>query len=152
VTVRQIARSSADSLQRTEILRDVHRVRLQHGQVDHFECAGVGRGQYHGWGYSGIVGLKPTLRNHAPAIAGLQTRKAVLGHGCDQVIADAALLVEEFRGYHRAHQMDGPSWSKAAAAIAVEAGHWLRSARLQFAAEDIVFTLHTPSVAVARTG
>lgn len=93
------------------------------------------------------MGLKPTLRDHAPAITGLQTRKAVLGHGRDQVIADAALLVEEFRRYDRAHQMDCLSWSGAAAAIAVEAGDWLGSAGLQFAAEDIVFTLHDTSLA-----
>ena len=55
---------------------------------------------------SGLVGLKPTLSNHAPAIAGSQTRKAVLGHRRDQVIADAPLMLEEFRCHHRAHQMD----------------------------------------------
>jgi hypothetical protein len=92
------------------------------------------------------VSLKPALRNHTPAITGLQTRKAVLGHWRDQVIADAALVLEEFRGYHSAHQMDCLIWSKAAAAIAIEAGHWVHSAGLQFATEDIGFTLHTPSV------
>jgi hypothetical protein len=93
------------------------------------------------------VSLKPTLRNHAPAITGLQTRKAVLRHRRDQVIADAPLLLEEFRCYHGAHQMSCLIWSEGAAAIAIEAGHWVRAAGLQFAAEDIGFTLHTPSVA-----
>jgi hypothetical protein len=93
------------------------------------------------------MGLKPTLRYHAPAITWLQTQKAVLGHWRDQVIADALLLLEEFRGYHGAHQMDRLVWSGGAAAIAIEAGHWVRTAGLQFAAEDIGFTLHTPSVA-----
>ncbi len=49
------------------------------------------------------MSLKPTLRNHAPAITGLQTRKAVLWHWCDQVIPDAPLVLEESRGYHCAH-------------------------------------------------
>jgi hypothetical protein len=93
------------------------------------------------------MGLKPTVRNHAPAITRLQTRKAILGHRRDQVIADAPLLLEELRGYHRAHQMSCLIWSGGAAAIAIEAGHWVRTAGLQFAAEDIGFTLHTPSLA-----
>ena len=79
---------------------------LQHGQVDHLQRSGIGGGQYHRWSHPGIVGLEPTLRNHAPAIAGLQTRKAILGNWRDQVITNVALLLEEFRGYHRAHQMD----------------------------------------------
>jgi hypothetical protein len=87
------------------------------------------------------------LRDHAPAITGLQTRKAVFGHRRDQVIAHAPLLAEEFSSYHRAHQMDCLIWSRGAAAIAVEAGHWVRAAGLQFVAGDIGFTLHTPSVA-----
>ena len=125
---------------------------MQHGQVDHVQRSGIGRGQDHRWGHPGIVGLKPTLRNHAPTITGSQTRKAVLGHRRDQVIADAALVLEEFRGYHSAHQMGCLIWSKAAAAVAIEAGHWVRAAGLQFAAEDIGFILHTPSVAVAPAG
>ena len=100
------ARSSADSLQGAEILRNVNRVWLQHGQVDHLQRSGIGGGQYHRWSHPGIVGLEPTLRDHAPAIAGLQTRKAILGNWRDQVITNVALLLEEFRGYHRAHQMD----------------------------------------------
>ena len=93
------------------------------------------------------MSLKPTLRNHTPAITGLQSRKAVLGHRRDEVIADAALLLEEFRCYYGAHQMDCLRGPGGAAAIAIEAGHWIRTAGLQLAAEDIGFILHTPSVA-----
>jgi hypothetical protein len=102
------------------------------------------------------MSLEPTLRNHAPAITCLQTRKAVLGHWSDQVIPDAPLLLEEFRRYHGAHQMDCLIWSGAAAAIAIEACDWLRTASLQFIAEDIAFTLHSTSLAwpamIARRG
>jgi hypothetical protein len=93
------------------------------------------------------MGLKPTLRNHAPAITGLQTRKPVLGRWRDQVISDAPLVLEEFRCYHSAHQMHCLIWSGAAAAIAIEACDWLGTAGLQFAAEDIAFTLHNSSLA-----
>ena len=93
------------------------------------------------------MGLKPTLRNHAPAITGLQTRKTVLGEWCHQVIPDAPLVLEEFRCHHGAHQMDGIIWSGAAAPIAIETCDRLRAAGLQFAAEDIALTLHNTSLA-----
>jgi hypothetical protein len=93
------------------------------------------------------MSLKPTLRDHAPAIAGLQTRKAVLRHWCYQVIPDAPLLPEEFRRYHGAHQMNCLTWSGAAAAVAIEASDWLGTAGLQFTAEDVGFTLHDSSLA-----
>jgi hypothetical protein len=139
-----------DSLQRAEVLRNVDGVLLQHSQIDHLERSSICGGKYHRRSRPGLMGLKPTLRNHAPAIPGLQTRKAVLGHWRDQVIPDAPLLVEEFRGYHRAHQMDCLIWSGAATAIAIEACDWFRSAGLQFAAEDIAFTLHSTSLADLR--
>ncbi len=93
------------------------------------------------------MGLKPTLSHHAPAIAGLQTRKAVLGHWRDQVIADAPLVLEESRGYHCAHQVDCLIRPAGAAAIAIEACDRVRTAGLQFAAQDIRFSVHSPSLA-----
>lgn len=135
------------SLQRAEVLRNVNGVLLQHSQVNHLERSSVGGGKYHRWSRSGLMSLKPTLRNHAPAITGLETRKTVLGHWCDQVIPDAPLLLEEFRRYHGAHQMDCLTWSRAATAIAIEACEWLGTAGLQFAAEDVGFTLHNSSLA-----
>ena len=93
------------------------------------------------------MSLKPTLRNHTPAITGLQTRKAVLWHWCDQVIPDAPLVLEESRGYHCAHQMSCLIRPRGAAAIAIEACNWIGSAGLQFATQDIRFTVHRPSLA-----
>ena len=80
------------------------------------------------------MSLKPTLRNHTPAITRLQTRKAVLGHWRDQVIAYTPLVLEEFRRYHGAYQMDCLIWSGRAATIAIEARDWVRTTGLQFAA------------------
>ena len=93
------------------------------------------------------MGLKPTLSNHAPAIAGSQTRKAVLGHWRDQVIADAPLVFEESRGYHRAHQMNRLVRPGSAAAIAIEACDRVRTTGLEVATQDIRFTVHSPSLA-----
>jgi len=96
------------------------------------------------------VGLKPTLSNYTPAIAGSQTRKAVLGHWRDQVIADPPLVLEESRCHYGAHQMAGLVRSRAAAAVAIEACDRVRTAGLQFATEDIRFTVHRPSLAGRR--
>jgi hypothetical protein len=116
-----------DSLQRAEVLRNVDGVLLQHSQIDHLERPGVGGGEYHRWSRPGLMSLKPTLRNHAPAITGL--------------------VLKEFRCYHGTHQMACTIWSGAAAPIAIEACDRLRTAGLQFAAEDIAFTLHNTSLA-----
>jgi hypothetical protein len=95
------------------------------------------------------MSLRPAFSNHTPPVTGLQSRKAVLRHGRDQVIANAALLHEEFRRHHGAHQMAGLARSKAAAAVAIEACDWVRTAGLEFGTEDIGFTVHNPSLAAA---
>ncbi len=93
------------------------------------------------------MGLSPTFRNHTPPVAGLQTRKAKLGRRCDQVIADAPLVLQEFCGNHCAYQVDGLIGPGAAAAIAIEARDRVCTAGLQFGTKDIGLSLHTPSVA-----
>lgn len=134
------------SLERAEVLRDVNRVLLQHSKIDYFERSDVGGCQYHWWSYTSLVGLKPALGNHTPPVAGLQTRKPERGRRRDQVVPDAPLLPQELRGHHCAHQMNGLIWSSGAAAIAIEAGNRVCATALQFAAEDIRFTLHSPSL------
>ena len=64
----------------------------------------------------------------------------------DQVIAHAPLMIKEFGGHHCAHQMDSLNWSTGAAAIAIETGNRICAAALQFAAKDIRFTVHAPSL------
>ena len=60
--------------------------------------------------------------------------------------------LEEFRGHHRAHQMNGLIWSRCAAAIAIETGNRVCAAVLQFAPEDIRFTVHTQGGMERETG
>ena len=134
------------SLQRTEILRDVNCILLQHSKINYLECSGIGGCQHHRRRYSSFVRLKPALGDHTPPVARLQPRKAERGRRRDQVIADAALLPQEFRGHHRAHQMNGLIWSRDAAAIAVETRNRICAAALQLAAKDIRFTVHSPSL------
>jgi hypothetical protein len=119
---------------------------LKHRQVDHLECPGVRCGQHDRRGDSGLERLQPTLSHHAPPVAGLQTRETESGRGGDQVIAEPPLMIKEFARHYCAHQMDGLIWSTGTAAVAIKAGNRVRAAALQFAAEDIRFTLHNPSL------
>ena len=135
------------SFQGAEILGNINCVLLQHGQIDHLECSGVGRGEHHWWSYARLISLSPAFSNHTPPITGLQSRKAEVRHGRDQVIADAALLREEFRRHHGAHQMAGLVRPRAAAAVAIKARDWVCTAGLQLGTEDIRFTIHSPSLA-----
>ena len=134
------------SLERTEILRNVNRILLQHSKINYFECPGIGGRQHHRWSYSSLVRLKPALGDHTPPVAWLEPRKAERGRRSDQVVADAALLPQEFRRHHCTYQMNGLIWSTGAAAIAIEAGNRIRAAALQCAAKDIRFSVHTPSL------
>jgi hypothetical protein len=140
------------SLQGAEVLGDINRVLLQDGQVDHLQRSNVGGSQYHRRSYARLIGLSPTLRNHTPPITRLQTGKAKLRRWCDQVVADPALVLQEFRGNHCAHQMRGLTRSGAAATIAVEARDRVGTAGLQFGTKDIGLVLHTPSVAFDSSG
>jgi len=120
---------------------------LQHSQVDDFKRLRISGGQYHRRSDSGSLRLKPAFGNHAPPVARSQTRKAVRGCWRDQVIADAPLMIEELGSYDCADQMDGLIWSTSTAAVAIEARDRVCAAALEFAAEDIAFTLHNPSLA-----
>ncbi len=139
-------RDGLGSLQRAEILRHIDRIGPQHGQVDHLQRSGVRGGQHHRWRHTSLVGLRPTFSHDAPAIARSQTWKAIIRYWRDQVIADAALMIKKIRCHDRAHQVAGLSWSRAAAAVAIETGDWIATAGLQFGTEDIRFTIHSPSV------
>jgi hypothetical protein len=92
------------------------------------------------------MGLSPTFSNHTPPIAGLQTGKAELGRRRDQVVPDAPLMLQEFRGHHRAHQMSSLIRTRTAATIAIEARDRVCAAGLQFGTKDIGLVVHTPSV------
>ena len=55
-------------------------------------------------------------------------------------------MIKKIRCHDRAHQVAGLSWSRAAAAVAIETGDRIATAGLQFGTEDIRFTIHSPSV------
>src|SRR5690349_10692113 len=74
-------------------------------------------------GYTGLVRRKPPQRNHAPAIAGPQPRKAEFGTRRAQVVADLLLVLEELRADNRADRVAADVIrAGAAAAVPVETG------------------------------
>ena len=77
----------------------------------------------------------------------MQTGKAVFGHRRAQVVADAALMLEELRRRHHADQMHGLLRPGRTAAVPVVTGERIRAAGLQLAAEDVQFIRHQASVA-----
>lgn len=144
---RSVSRIQRRSIQRAEVLRNVDRVRLQYGQIDHFQCAGIGCGKHHRRRDASLVRLNPPLSNDAPAITGLQPRESVLRHGSDQVIPDAALMIKKLRRHYRADQVACLSRPTTAATVAIKAGERIRAARLKFGAKHIRFTIHSTSLA-----
>jgi len=134
------------SLQGAEVFWHIDRVRLQHGQVDHVQRTGISGRQDNRRGDSRGVRLKPAIDNNTPSVAGPKTREAVLGHRCDQVVSHAQLMLQKFSRHHRAHQMNGPTWAKAATTIAVEASERVGSTGLQLLTEDVAFTIHNSSL------
>ena len=92
----------------------------------------MGGGQHDGRGDTVLVGVQPAHRDHAPAVAGLQTGEIVFRARGAQVIADGSLMLEEFRGHDGADGMATQILrTGATAAVAVEAGQWIGAALFQ---------------------
>jgi len=97
------------------------------------------------------VGLQPARRDDTPAVAGNQAREVVERQGGLQVVADAALVLEELGGHDRADCVTTEVLrTGAATAVAVEPGDRIRAAWLEVAAEDIAIALHGLSLPVSR--
>ena len=89
-------------------------------------------------GRSGLLNLKPAGGTDAPAVAGLETRESVLGHGGDEVVAKGLGRGEEWGVHDAADGVDTEIvGAGVAATIAIEAGHRLTAAGLQRLAKDI---------------
>ena len=136
-------------LERPGVGGDVDGVGPQDLQRDDLERALVGRGQHHRGGGTVAVRLQPVGRGHAPPIPRHQPGEPELGHRRRQVVADPALMLEEFGGHHRADGVTAQVLGAGrAASVPVEAGERIGSTRLKLAAEHITVT-HACSI---RTG
>src|SRR4051812_28358791 len=99
----------------------VDRVLAQRFQSHDLQHLLVRRGQDHRCSGRRVVGASPVHRGHAPAVTRRKSREAVLGHRRRQVIADAALVLQELLRHHGADRV-APDvlGSRSAAAVAVE--------------------------------
>ena len=119
----------------------VHRMLLQGDQRHDFESPLVGRGQHDIGGGPVVVGAKPVDGGHAPAVTGYQARKAVLGHGCHQVVPDGPLMFQELGGDHRADGVTAHVFGATrTATVAVEAGQRIGAARFEHPPEHIAIS------------
>lgn len=81
---------------------------------------------------------QPVGRGHTPPIAGHEPRKAVLRHRCDQVVADALLVLEELGGDNCADGMAAKILGTCVtAAVPEEAGEGVAAARRERSAQDV---------------
>lgn len=127
-------------------------MKLQDLERDDFECALVGRSQDHGGGRTVLMGPQPVEGSHAPAIAGNEPREPIGGHGGAEVVADAALVLEEFRSHDGADRVSslivGP---RTAASVAIEPGDGICATRIECLAQNVLLG-HGTSIAANGHG
>jgi hypothetical protein len=75
---------------------------FERGQRHDIQCPLVGGRQHHVGGSPVVVGPQPIDSCHAPSVPGHQTGEPVPDHRGAQIVADSRLVLEEFRGHHRA--------------------------------------------------
>lgn len=99
--------------------------------------------QDHAWRYTGIMGLLPSRRAEAPAIARSEPCKPRRGMRRHQVVSPAAAVLEKFSGDPGADDVGTDILqSGAAATVPVESGHWVFATRQQRLAEDVQLICH----------
>jgi hypothetical protein len=132
-----------------EVGGDVDGVLLEDLQRHDLQRALMGRGEHHRGGGAVAVCPQPVRRGHAPPVPRDEAGEGELGHRRGEVVADAALVLEELRGYHRADRVAAEVFRPGVAApVTVEAGEGIGSAWLKLAAEHISLT-HARSIGSA---
>jgi hypothetical protein len=131
--------------------RYIHGVFLECGARHDFQRRFVGRGQDDKARGTVPVSAHPVDGRHTPAVARDQPGKMVRGYGGDQVVADLALVLEEFGGNHATNCVRAEIFHSAGTtAVPVKPGHRLGAARLQFPPEDVTLR-HGPQYPAAGT-
>jgi DNA-binding Lrp family transcriptional regulator len=129
--------------ERAGVRRDVNRVLLERGQRHDLQRPFVRRRQHDGRGHPFGIRPQPVRGGHAPPVAWYQPGEPELRHRRRQIVSDATLVLKERGCHHRADRVTplvfGP---RVAAAVPVEAGKRIISARFKFAAEHITVTHH----------
>ena len=123
-------------------------VLLEHIELDDVQRSLMSGCEHNVRGNAIAVSPQPVRRRDAPAVARGEPGELVLRDRGAQIVADAALVLEELSRDDGADRVaalvlrPGP-----AAAVPVEPGHWVRATRLQLTAQDIAIT-HLSSIDV----
>src|SRR5271156_4284583 len=135
------------ALQAAQIVGDVHGVLLQGFQRHDVEGPLMGGRQHHRGGETIAVGQQPVAGGDAPPVPGYQTGKPELRHGCREIVADHALVLEEFGSHHSANRVQAEIFRPArAATVAVKAGERLAAARFQRTAQYVALRHSCPAL------
>src|SRR5688572_2207610 len=133
-----ISRSGRAVVQGAHVRRYVDRMLGEDVERHDLQGPLVARGQDHGSGRAVVVGLQPADGDDAPTVAGHEPGKAPLGPRGDEVVAHAALVLEEPGRHHGAHRVKAQVLGAApAVTVAVVAGERLGAARLERLTEDV---------------
>ena len=120
---------------------NVKGVSLERGEGNHIQGTLVGRCEHHRRSNPVVVGAEPIQSRDTPAVPGNQALETKLWHRRREIVADAALMVEELLGHDRAHRVAavivGPGVTRP---VAEEAGERIFPARLEIGAEHIEFS------------
>jgi hypothetical protein len=138
-------RRAAVGVDRSRIVGHVDRVLLEDVERHGLERPLMRGGEDDERGDARLVGAQPRVRSHAPAVARLESGKAVVGRRGAQIVADALLILEEFLADDGANRV-APEVGRpgAAAAVAVEARERIGAADGKRATEHVA--LHRPAV------
>ena len=97
-----------------------------------------------------VMSSQPVSCRHAPAVSRHQPRELELGNRRRQVVADAALVLEELSGHHGADRVATPVVRAGmTASITVEAGDRVGATWLQLTTDHIAIT-HVGSIRTSR--
>ena len=133
--------------ERSRIRGDVDGVLLERNERNDLKRPFMGGRQHYVGGCAVLMRPQPVQRGHAPAVTGREPREVVLRHGCDQVVADMTLVLEEGGRDHRADRVASPILRTGTTApVTVKAGEGVDATRLKLATEHVTFG-HRPSIA-----
>src|SRR5674476_67247 len=94
--------TNAMTVEATGTGRYIDRMLFKRGQRHDIQSPLVGGRQHHVGGSPVVVGPQPVDCCHAPSVPGYQPGEPVPEHRGAQIVADSLLVLEEFKGHHRA--------------------------------------------------
>jgi hypothetical protein len=116
----------------------INRILPQHLKRDHLQCAPMGTGEENLGSHVSLIGFQPTRRAQTPSISRFESGKSKLRHGCAEIIAGKARVLQEFLRYLNAYRVGTQILVIGiATAVAEKSRHRIFTAGQQVFVEDI---------------